>query len=955
MKLTLQILDAGETFFRPLEDRAITIGASDDADIRLVDERIAPLHARIEPLEGEDGCRLVDLGAAGGTRLNGDDVVQARLAVGDRIEIGCAVLVVGQRVDRPRTADDVLADGLVGRADRRAARARAAESGRRRAIVLGLVGAVVGVLLLAWWSQQAGGYPMRWGDYQRAVREGRLDTASELVAGFRGDWAAGDAERGMVLDEAEARIAAVRSAIAAETERVVEESPRVSRAEQIATLKSRASGPADEPGAIAARVALARIEDLRREGLEDGAAQPELVADGAESLSGAAAGTPDGAGGESVEESGVGRTEPVSQADAAEVSARLREIVAARDAGRFVEALELMEQALSTTPQAAAKPLLDARITLRQTVATEMRRLLDAARDAVSAGTVESVDRALAALREDALRFPFSGEFGKLSDEIESLQGYRERLEEQAAALAQAGSSKSIDYADVSATLTAARDADRNGDYKRAVSLYGTLATSLRDRDPGFAASLDGRRQDLEYVVALQDWLVETAPESLGDGVRDIPPAELATLCKKHRASPSAMVGAGVLAYLHGARDTAEELLVAALRGESQLAEPINGIIARGRGESADGLGYQVVKGAFVSERELRVQERAKELERTLAAMLRAKPEAREEQLEKVLAAGPAELDALVVAMRRKAEQLSDKVHDDPFRKHHEKVAALRTDLDAARTAALDLIFDEVRYFYPYKPPAVSAEKASEYAKVQAEVDELVEAVRDIWEGDGPSKPVPAGLRRTLEDLDWLLEQLAGFAESMPEVEADVQWARSLPTDGEPLSVQSFCWDLRELKDRRHAHGIRAFNRSVEDLMSKAELANVEITNAYREMFGRRPLAVCDKVLEAARSHAEEMATLGYFSHHSPTPGRGSPFDRMKAAGYTMGASENIALHGSAASAHQGWTHSSGHHRNLLAASHREFAVGNSGRYWVQNFGRGESYRNADSYINATR
>jgi uncharacterized protein YkwD len=71
----------------------------------------------------------------------------------------------------------------------------------------------------------------------------------------------------------------------------------------------------------------------------------------------------------------------------------------------------------------------------------------------------------------------------------------------------------------------------------------------------------------------------------------------------------------------------------------------------------------------------------------------------------------------------------------------------------------------------------------------------------------------------------------------------------------------------------------------------------------------------------------------------------------MKLAGYTQGASENIANHPSAQSAHEGWTHSSGHHRNLLSPSHDEFAVGNDGRIWVQNFGRGEDFRNDADWV----
>ena len=97
------------------------------------------------------------------------------------------------------------------------------------------------------------------------------------------------------------------------------------------------------------------------------------------------------------------------------------------------------------------------------------------------------------------------------------------------------------------------------------------------------------------------------------------------------------------------------------------------------------------------------------------------------------------------------------------------------------------------------------------------------------------------------------------------------------------------------------------------------------------------------------------MARLGYFSHFSPTPGRRTPFDRMKLAGYERGVGENLALHGSALGAHVSWLHSSGHHRNILMAHCSEFACGNQGDYWCQNFGTGKEYLGDPSYGSGDR
>jgi uncharacterized protein YkwD len=95
-------------------------------------------------------------------------------------------------------------------------------------------------------------------------------------------------------------------------------------------------------------------------------------------------------------------------------------------------------------------------------------------------------------------------------------------------------------------------------------------------------------------------------------------------------------------------------------------------------------------------------------------------------------------------------------------------------------------------------------------------------------------------------------------------------------------------------------------------------------------------------VQAAASMHSKYMANTGDFGHFERgDPKRRSPNDRMKLCGYGSGAGENCFA-GSAAprSAHNGWLHSSGHHRNILAVGHREMASGVVGNYWTQNFGR---------------
>src|SRR5690606_33740644 len=96
--LSFQILDGGDVFTWDLEGRPLLIGAAPDCDIRLQSPGVAAHHARVEPVrrDGVTAYKVVDLGSDVGTRVNGEAIAQVMLAVGDRIEIADATLVLGK-------------------------------------------------------------------------------------------------------------------------------------------------------------------------------------------------------------------------------------------------------------------------------------------------------------------------------------------------------------------------------------------------------------------------------------------------------------------------------------------------------------------------------------------------------------------------------------------------------------------------------------------------------------------------------------------------------------------------------------------------------------------------------------------------------------------------------------------------------------------------------------------
>ena len=122
----------------------------------------------------------------------------------------------------------------------------------------------------------------------------------------------------------------------------------------------------------------------------------------------------------------------------------------------------------------------------------------------------------------------------------------------------------------------------------------------------------------------------------------------------------------------------------------------------------------------------------------------------------------------------------------------------------------------------------------------------------------------------------------------------------------------------------------------------------LELTNDERAKAGCGALRMNSALTKAAEAHAADMVDEHYFAHDS-LDGR-SPFDRMKAAGYTGGAmAENIAVgYKSPAAVVEGWMNSAGHRKNILNCTYTVIGIGyDAGQVkpdwgngsWVQDFG----------------
>jgi uncharacterized protein YkwD len=142
-------------------------------------------------------------------------------------------------------------------------------------------------------------------------------------------------------------------------------------------------------------------------------------------------------------------------------------------------------------------------------------------------------------------------------------------------------------------------------------------------------------------------------------------------------------------------------------------------------------------------------------------------------------------------------------------------------------------------------------------------------------------------------------------------------------------------------------------NEFVNPCNEKAELQMIEKINALRIKNGLKALKYDTKLTLAARYHAADMATEGYFKHNTHNYKNNQlkeelgTFDRVskfyEGSGYAN--TENCAAGNiSVEKTYLQWFHSPGHYANFLNASSTHIGIGyyyseNSayGAYWVMN------------------
>lgn len=479
------------------------------------------------------------------------------------------------------------------------------------------------------------------------------------------------------------------------------------------------------------------------------------------------------------------------------------------------------------------------------------------------------------------------------------------------------------------------------------------LRISLREELFDFA------RVDAETARALG--VNAGADSSNAAKFESVPLAEVSLLIERAQVSSKARLGWLIESIVRG-DEHERELALSGLgdcvvRGELEPARA-SSLVAQAKGQVGDGgwtfSGGRWVEGGVAKAEAAAAAQTARgaKYAQLIGDFRRSNTFERDSVLALIRAQGDAEL--LKEALSKRWQDDWARLEKNPNLHQLTGLADKRRELDRAREKALALIFDEERYFYPYNPPECPPQKAAKYPEVQREVDELVQAVRDVWEA---AKRVKLGdaLRQQLAAAAWTAERAAELDVELGPV--DVQWrfVLVLPA-GADVGLSDFAWDAPERAALIESERIEARNERLwaafehakpsDDVPNSDEQRQVRITNAYRRLLGRRALAWNPKLEAAAQGHSDHMANSGEFSHFEQgDPTRNSPFDRMRLAGYAKGVSENILMgHGDPQSAHEGWLHSSGHHRNILMADHREMASAIASSYWTQDFGTDSAF-----------
>jgi hypothetical protein len=264
------------------------------------------------------------------------------------------------------------------------------------------------------------------------------------------------------------------------------------------------------------------------------------------------------------------------------------------------------------------------------------------------------------------------------------------------------------------------------------------------------------------------------------------------------------------------------------------------------------------------------------------------------------------------------------------------QIRALKVLLNERREAALKVIYDPKIYLPEDDPRWQQGDKING----QEKVDELVEAVREIWEHPGRfvlghSRVIERGL----EEIKAINERYFPAFGLEGDTEKDVAAFEEVRNNlNEQLSVKSYSLNGGDRQAWEWNRRVDRYNDALKDAgITRDEIEHARVLNDYREMMGRRRVFLDARLCRATKKHSAVCDRAGRIWHVGED---GDPESRARAEGFTAGVSENVAI-GYASPGEiwtRGWYRASDHHRNGLNDSWNCMGYGYAGRVGTQNF-----------------
>ncbi|MHC4342888.1 MAG: FHA domain-containing protein, partial [Planctomycetota bacterium] len=166
--------------------------------------------------------------------------------------------------------------------------------------------------------------------------------------------------------------------------------------------------------------------------------------------------------------------------------------------------------------------------------------------------------------------------------------------------------------------------------------------------------------------------------------------------------------------------------------------------------------------------------------------------------------------EALIQGFQAQLDKAYAAIKADKSFKRLDKLRKRKDDLDKARVHAKELIYDEKKYFYPYRGTG----REGEYNKVQQEVDRRVDAVRELWNDRMVvSVKASAEVERFLKQFDEAAQELEKRLVDVEEKVEEIAFLRAY--FGKKFNIRNLFRDPDEKQLLEYSDEVTDFNPSV--------------------------------------------------------------------------------------------------------------------------------------------